>query len=80
MDPTERLGSGPVQSRIMPIEREDSVAEEDKTVFDWCKEGNVERLQAALTPGNVDSRDEQASGTKCVCWVDKNSCACSKCT
>ena len=51
---------GPVVSRII-AEEEESVPDDQKTVFDWCKEGNVDRLSAMVTNQNVNSKDEQVA-------------------
>ena len=51
-------GRGPVVSTLMK-EQEEDIPEEDKSVFDWCKEGNVDRLSAMLSGSNIGSVDEE---------------------
>lgn len=34
----------------------------NKSVFDWCKEGNVKKMDALLTRENINSKDEQVLG------------------
>ena len=50
-------GVGPVVSRMADQEQE--LAEEEKTLFDWCKEGREDRLQALLSPDNINTIDSQ---------------------
>ncbi|GFS09113.1 acyl-CoA-binding domain-containing protein 6-like [Elysia marginata] len=40
------------------------LSEEDKTVFDWCKEGDLERVRAMVTSGaaSVNGLDEEGLG------------------
>lgn len=33
----------------------------NKSVFDWCKEGNVKKMDALLTRENINNKDEQVS-------------------
>jgi len=56
-------GGGPVVSTLMK-EQEDEIPEQDKSVFDWCKEGNVDRLSAMLSASNVGSVDEEVTGAE----------------
>lgn len=37
----------------------------NKSVFDWCKEGNAKKMDALLTRENINSKDEQVLG----CWA-----------
>ena len=50
-------GVGPVVSRM--ADREEIVAEEEKTVFDWCKEGRDDLLQNHLSTDNINERDTE---------------------
>ena len=54
-------GVGPVVSRMANQERE--LAEEEKTLFDWCKEGRGNKLQALLSPDNINTKDSQVGST-----------------
>ena len=40
-------------------DRETELAEEEKTVFDWCKEGREDLLQSHLSPDNINTRDNE---------------------
>lgn len=51
-------GGGPVISTLMN-NTSDVILEKDKTIFDWCKEGNVEKLESTVTETNVNSLDDQ---------------------
>lgn len=48
---------GPVVSTLM--NNMEVIPDEKKTVFDWCKEGDVTRLSGMLTESNINSLDEQ---------------------
>lgn len=51
-----------------PARTEPRLADADKTVFDWVKEGNLERTRSALTgPGVVDEADGE--GMHLVHWA-----------
>ena len=50
-------GVGPVVSRM--ADQEQKLADDEKTLFDWCKEGREDRLQALLTPDNIHAKDSQ---------------------
>ncbi|CAI8048884.1 Acyl-CoA-binding domain-containing protein 6 [Geodia barretti] len=50
-------GVGPTVSRL--ADQEEELAEEEKTVFDWCKEGREDRLRSHLTPNNINNRDNE---------------------
>ena len=40
----------------------DDVADSEKTLFDWCKEGNVDQLSSRLLPDtNVNGKDNMVS-------------------
>lgn len=34
----------------------------NKSVFDWCKEGNAKKMDALLTRENINSKDKQVLG------------------
>lgn len=50
-------GGGPVVSTLM--NSAEVIPDESKSVFDWCKEGRVERLTPLLSDTNVTSTDDQ---------------------
>ena len=50
-------GGGPVVSTLM--NHTEVIPEENKNVFDWCKEGQVSRLAPLLSETNINSKDEQ---------------------
>ena len=58
-------GVGPVVS-TMAREDEEVVPDDQKTAFDWCKEGNVARLVAMVTELTINVKDEQVRFTE---WV-----------
>ena len=51
---------GPSVSRYAE-EKEEVVPDDQKTAFDWCKEGHVTRLAAMVTEDNINEKDEQVS-------------------
>ncbi len=50
-------GGGPVVSTLM--NNDEVILDENKSIFDWCKEGQVERLSPLLSETNIGSTDEQ---------------------
>ncbi|XP_020619015.1 acyl-CoA-binding domain-containing protein 6-like [Orbicella faveolata] len=38
---------------------DDIISDTNKSVFDWCKEGNAKKMDALLTRENINSKDEQ---------------------
>lgn len=50
-------GGGPVVSTLMREEEE--ISDKHKSVFDWCREGNVNRLAAMVTKAEVNTVDEE---------------------
>ena len=50
-------GVGPTVSIL--ADQEEELAEEEKTVFDWCKEGREDLLRSHLTPNNINNRDNE---------------------
>lgn len=55
-----RGAGGPVMSRMVP-EDEAAIPDDEKSVFDWCKEGRADRLAAMLTAQNINEKDAEAS-------------------
>ena len=53
-------GGGRVVSTLAG-EVEEAITDSQKTLFDWCKESNIERLAAMVTADNVDLKDEQVT-------------------
>lgn len=47
----------------MAMEEEEQIPEEQKTVFDWCKEGNIARMAALVSEQNVNEKDSQVYTT-----------------
>jgi ankyrin repeat protein len=37
---------------------EENLKDEEKSLFDWCKEGNVEKIRELLNPDNINHQDE----------------------
>lgn len=59
---------------------ENRMSDEDKTVFDWCKEGNLAAVQRCISGGrtSVDSKDD--SGLALLHWAaDRGHCDIAKC-
>lgn len=50
-------GVGPAVSTLM--NNSEVIPDENKSVFDWCKEGNEARLLTMVTTTNVNQLDEQ---------------------
>lgn len=50
---------GPVVSTLANQDEEEAIPDENKTVFDWCKEGNVSKLTATVTESNINGKDSQ---------------------
>ena len=45
------------------------IPDEEKTVFDWCKEGHVTKLESLVTDDSINSKDSQVyerNTLKCV--------------
>ena len=57
-------GGGRVVSTLAG-EVEEAITDSQKTLFDWCKESNIERLAAMVTADNVDLKDEQVAEENC---------------
>ena len=55
-------GTGHSVSTLAKGDAEDSeVPDDEKTVFDWCKEGRVSKLESLVTDECVNSKDNQVS-------------------
>ena len=50
-------GGGPVVSTLM--KDDDHIPDEKKSMFDWCKEGDLTKLVAIVTRTEVDIQDEE---------------------
>ena len=61
--------SGPSVSRLAE-EVEEVLPDDQKSVFDWCKEGNATRLAAMVTEKNINKKDEQVSETQTLYHYD----------
>merc|ERR1712150_223507 len=64
----EKMASGEVKKSsgmgvavsTMAEPQENSIADEEKTIFDWCQDGNVKRIETFLENGaDVNATDEQ---------------------
>lgn len=40
---------------------EDDVPDSEKTVFDWCKEGRVKKLESLVTEDCINTKDSQVT-------------------
>jgi hypothetical protein len=49
-------GGGPTVSVL--ARTEENLKDEEKSLFDWCKEGNVEKIRELLNPDNINHQDE----------------------
>lgn len=60
-------------SRFVDQEPDAVIPDNDKSVFDWCKEGQVERLSLLLTASNINDKDDQVGikrkGHRHVCQM-----------
>ena len=46
-------------STLAGMDAEESLADDKKTLFDWCKEGDMKKLRALVTESNVNQTDDQ---------------------
>ena len=53
---------GPAVSRM--ADQESIISDEEKTAFDWCKEGRKDRLSALVSQDNINDRDSQVSSLR----------------
>lgn len=51
-------GGGPIVSTLMS-NAEEVIPDENKSAFDWCKEGHVTKLASVVVETNVNMLDEQ---------------------
>ncbi|XP_019618982.1 PREDICTED: acyl-CoA-binding domain-containing protein 6-like [Branchiostoma belcheri] len=58
---------GPVVS-TMSFE-EEYISDKNKTVFDWCKEGNTKQMARLLSNGDVDINQQDAEGLSLLHWA-----------
>ena len=53
-------GTGHSVSTLAGGDSEDTdVPDDEKTVFDWCKEGRVSKLESLVTDSDVNLKDNQ---------------------
>ncbi|KAJ8300293.1 hypothetical protein KUTeg_021812 [Tegillarca granosa] len=46
------------------------IADENKTIFDWCKEGNTEQIKNLLScPGGIDINNKDSDGMTLLHWA-----------
>ena len=50
-------GGGPVISTLM--KNDEPIPDEKKSMFDWCKEGNMTKLTVMVTEREVNIQDEE---------------------
>ncbi|XP_072014480.1 acyl-CoA-binding domain-containing protein 6-like [Amphiura filiformis] len=50
-------------------EEEDHISDDDKTLFDWCKEGNAEQLSRLLANVDVDINKQDEEGLCLLHWA-----------
>lgn len=50
-------------------EEEEYISDNEKTVFDWCKEGNVEHLSRLLANDSIDINQQDAEGMCLLHWA-----------
>ena len=46
-------------STLASSQEEEVIPDDKKTVFDWCKEGNISSLTELVTESNVNNKDSQ---------------------
>ena len=47
---------------------EETLKDEEKSLFDWCKEGNAKMLDGLLDSENINLQDDNVRGRMCpVC-------------
>lgn len=69
--PAENKGGGggvggPKVSVYAVDEEEVKIPDDQKSVFDWCKEGQVARLAEMVTEQNVNQKDDQVCQNWCL--------------
>ena len=58
-DSSSGAGSGPVVSTL--AEKSEVVPENQKDLFDWCKEGRLDKIKECLKSGeDINQRDDEA--------------------
>ena len=63
-------GTGPAVSTLAGGETSDSdIPDEEKTVFDWCKECRVAKLEEMVTKESIDSKDGQVRWTRSTVYI-----------
>lgn len=50
-------------STLANLGEKEVIPDDKKTVFDWCKEGNVSKLAELVTENNINDKDSQ------VCYI-----------
>lgn len=57
------------------VKPNDEIADDQKTVFDWCQEGNTNQVMKILNSGNVDIDEKDAEGMSLLHWAcDRGLC------
>jgi len=57
--PVQKQTMGLAVSTLRGDDDDDVISDANKSVFDWCKEGNAKKMGALLTRENINSKDEQ---------------------
>ncbi len=52
---------GHAVSTLAGCHTEEALTDDKKTIFDWCKEGNENKLQSLLSDTNVNQTDQEVS-------------------
>ncbi|CAH1271594.1 ACBD6 [Branchiostoma lanceolatum] len=60
---------GPVVSTMSFDYEEDYISDNNKTAFDWCKEGNTKQMARLLSNGSVDINQQDTEGLSLLHWA-----------
>lgn len=52
-------------STLAGKDAEECISDDKKTLFDWCKEGEVNKLLALVTATNINMTDNQVAMELC---------------
>lgn len=53
-------------STLAGRDTEETIADDKKTLFDWCKEGDIKKLRSLVTGANVNLTDDQVMYFLCT--------------
>uniref|UniRef100_A0A3B3ZSV4 Acyl-CoA-binding domain-containing protein 6 n=1 Tax=Periophthalmus magnuspinnatus TaxID=409849 RepID=A0A3B3ZSV4_9GOBI len=54
---------------VSSLYQEETIREEDKNIFDYCRENNIERINKALSSQNVDVNTKDEEGRALLHWA-----------